>query len=232
MDKINLFFFGPPGSGKGTQVDLLGEAARLPIISPGELLRHEEDIHSAIGKKVEPLIDKGKMVPDGIVEKMIMKRLKRKDANRGILFDGFPRTLKQQHFILEKLKKISQNNSKFAAFYIKVSDREVKKRLSGRRVCDCGASYHLVYNPPKKKNICDLCGKKIYIRKDDTPKVIGGRLKYYHKSIKPILDFWKVGGKLIEIDGEKSIKAIHKEIYAKYNRVISNKKIYKLNKSQ
>ncbi len=157
MSKIFLFFFGSPGSGKGTQVDLLSEFSGLPVISPGELLRHEEDAHTALGNMVKPLVDQGKMVPDEIVEKIIEKRLSKKDAKNGVLFDGFPRNIDQLHFILSKIKNITARKPKLAAIHIKVSDQEVQRRISGRRVCDCGASYHILYNPPKKTGICDIC---------------------------------------------------------------------------
>jgi adenylate kinase len=210
--KKYIFFFGPPGSGKGTQVDMLGQYLEIPVLSPGELLRHEEEMHTKLGAKIQPLIDNGKMVPDRIVEEMVAKRLSKKDAVNGVIFDGYPRDMDQLEFICEKLRNKVKKDDLIAAFFIHVPDKEIKQRLAGRRVCDCGASYHLSYNPPKKADVCDLCGNKLEIRKDDRPAVIKDRLKYYHKSIRPLLEYWKKSGKLFKINGEKDIRDIHKEI--------------------
>ena len=209
MRTTYLFFFGPPGSGKGTQVDMLAQKAGLPVISPGEMLRHEEQAGTPIGKMVGPLMDKGKMVPDSLVEKMIISRLKKKDAVKGAIFDGFPRDLEQLAFIAGVASK---KKADCFAFYLGVPDKEVLKRLGGRRVCDCGASYHIEYNVPKKKGICNLCGKKLTIRPDDKPAIMKARLKQYHETINPILDYFKKEGKLKEFDGTQPISLIHGKI--------------------
>lgn len=223
MKKIYIFFFGPPGSGKGTQVDALARKLRLPVISPGELLRHEEEIGSELGKLVRPLIDSGKMVPDKIIDQMITNRLRKKDAKKGVILDGFPRDLEQHEFIIDKLRHTLKMGDKVFAIFLDVRDREVKHRISGRRVCDCGASYHLAYKPPKEKNKCDLCGKALTTRKDDRLSVISKRLKHYHKNIKPLLDYWKKNDKLFEIDGERPIEAINKEVEIIARKFISEK---------
>jgi adenylate kinase len=212
MKKIFIFFFGPPGSGKGTQVDVLAAKFYLPVISPGELLRHEEEVGSKIGKIVKPLIDNGKMVDDHIVEQMINSRLRKKDAKRGALFDGFPRDLQQHEFIVDKLRSLVAAEDKVFAVLLNVSDREVRHRISGRRVCDCGASYHIAYKPPKIKDRCDLCGNVLTIRKDDRLSVINKRLKHYHLNIKPLLLYWKKHNKLYKVNGERLIGEINQEI--------------------
>jgi len=221
-NKIFLIFFGPPGSGKGTQVDMLAKKLKLPVICPGELLRHEIGLKTKIGKQVKSLVDLGKLVPDEIVEKIIDQRLKKPDAQKGAIFDGYPRRQKQLDFLIKRLARITSDKDYIYAILIDVSDREIKQRLSGRRACDCGAVYHLKYNPPKKSGICDLCGKKLYIRDDDKSKVIAGRLKLYYEQTKPLIDFWQKKGKLIKINGEQSIKDVEKEIWSKI-KVISNK---------
>ncbi len=219
MSKTFLIFFGPPGSGKGTQADMLAKKLNLPIVSPGELLRHEEDSNTAIGRKIKPIIDSGKLVPDEIIEKIILKCFKRFSGRAGIIFDGYPRKKAQLDFLMKKLGKIAgrpacrQGRQDYVrAILINVSDAEVKRRLGGRRVCDCGAAYHLRYNPPQRQGICDLCGKKLYIRYDDKPKLIADRLKLYRKEIKPLLDYFKKNDKLIKIDGERSIKDVQEDI--------------------
>ena len=211
-NKKFLVFFGPPGSGKGTQADMLAEKIKLPVVCPGELLRHEIEIKSKIGKVVKLGVNSGKLVPDEITRKLIAARLKKKDAARGAIFDGYPRKREQQTFLIKKIKEISSNNYSFYAILIHVSNRGVKKRLGGRRACDCGLIYHLKYNPPKKRGICDECGDKLYVREDDKPGVITKRLRLFHKSTEPLLAYWRKAERLIIINGEQSIKNVKRDI--------------------
>jgi len=215
MNKKVFIFFGPPGSGKGTQSDMLAAGLELPVISTGELLRHEQSMGSKLGKKVASLLKKGALVPDKLVEEMMNNRIAKKDAKNGFVLDGYPRDAEQLRNLAGVLqeKKIKKEN--VFIILVHVSDREVKKRLGGRRVCDCGAAYHLTYNPPKKKGICDLCGKKIYIRSDDRPATMSSRLKLYHKTTEPLLKLGQSMGKLIVINGDNGIKKIHQEIIKK-----------------
>jgi adenylate kinase len=212
MNKKYLIFFGPPGSGKGTQVDILAAGLRLPVISPGELLRHEEEIRSKLGLKVRGLIDNGKMVPDQIIEHIIDLRLKRKDAKNGAVFDGYPRRMTQLRNLIKRLKRLAVPKDFVYAVYIHVRDSEVKKRITNRRVCDCGASYHLTINPPKAKNKCDLCGRKLKTRPDDKPKVVSDRLKDYHANIKPLVGYFNRHHELLNINGEQNIKKVQGDI--------------------
>ena len=207
-----LIFFGPPASGKGTQADKLGEKLNLPVISPGELLRHEKDCGTKIGEQAGKIIDKGRMVPDKIIEEIIDKRLAKKDARRGFILDGYPRTIGQLKFLNKRFKNIASAKDAVLAIYIKISAKEAKRRIGGRRVCDCGASYHTIYNPPKKRGVCDLCGAKLYKRKDDSAEIIKIRLNRFKENIKPILDYYKKNNILININGEQSIKDVEREI--------------------
>lgn len=207
--KTVLIFFGPPGSGKGTQSDMIAARVGLPIISTGELLRHEIKMKTKTGKKVEKEIAKGKYVSDDVIENIIFKRIKNKDTKKGYVFDGFPRGKKQ----LDHLIKILQlDHPRVIAILIDVSDKEVKSRLGGRRVCDCGASYHIKFNPPKKKSVCDLCGSRLTTRTDDKQSVIIDRLKLYRRKIYPLLKYWEKENKLIKINGEQAIRQVQKDI--------------------
>lgn len=210
--KTILIFFGPPGSGKGTQADMLALKLRLPVISPGELLRYEVNTKTKIGKEVKERLANGKMVPDEIVNKIIDKRLAEKDTKRGFVLDGYPRRKQQLEVLKKKLEKITNEEDNIYAVLINVKDSEVKKRLGGRRVSDCGASYHIKFNPPKKKGICDICDKRLYIREDDRPKVIVNRLASYKKRINFLFNYWNSEKKLIIIDGNQSIKKVEKDI--------------------
>jgi adenylate kinase len=219
MQKTYFLFFGPPGSGKGTQSDMLGKEINFPVISPGEILRHEEEAESELGKKVRPLIDAGELVPDEIVEEMIASRLEKPDAECGAIFDGFPRTEKQ---LSDLDMRFEAERALTAAILIDVGDEEVLKRLSGRRVCDCGAAYHLTFNPPKIEGICDLCGKELEIRPDDKPEIMRKRLADYHAESAPLIDFWERQGKLCRIDGSLSVDEVHQLIYEYAKSVIQS----------
>lgn len=218
MGKNIYLFFGPPGSGKGTQSDILGKKLKLPVVSTGELLRHEQETKTKIGLIASNYLTNGKLVPNKIIQKILDKRFKKSDTKKGFVFDGFPRSEEQLDLLRARLHK-SEKGSKVIAIYIKVGDQEVKTRIIGRRVCDCGAAYHLKYNPPKKAGKCDLCGKKLVQREDDKPKIISCRLKHFYKTIKPILHYFNQSHILIEVNGEKSIKSIEKEIIKNINKL-------------
>lgn len=222
MPKTILIFFGPPGSGKGTQVGLLAAKLKLPIIATGDLSRDEIAKRTVIGRKVNKFLAKGALVPDSIIYKIIDKRLNKKDISMGFILDGFPRNKKQLNYLIQEIRKIAGGQNNVWAILVNVRDKEVLKRLSGRRVCGCGATYHLKYNPPKKKNICDVCGRKLYIRDDDRPAVIKERLILYHKEMRGVLNYWAQAKKLITINGEQSIKKIHADIIKKLRNKLAN----------
>jgi len=211
MSRQIYLFFGPPGSGKGTQSDMLGEKLGLPVISAGELLRTVQNSGSRLGRQLGPIIDQGKLVPAKIIYQLIRQRSQKSDARSGFILDGYPRHPQQ----LAYLKKILKKTDQLLAIVIKVGNREVKRRVGGRRVCDCGAAYHLQYNPPKKKGLCNVCGQKIYIRHDDTPQIITDRLRHYHANHQLILQFFSQQGKLIQINGQQTIKQVFAEMLKK-----------------
>jgi adenylate kinase len=188
---------------------MLSKKNKLPTISTGELLRREIKDKTILGKRVENIISQGKYVSDGIITKIIFKRIKNKDARKGYIFDGFPRNKKQLNSLI---KNLNLGEAEVLAILVDVSDKEVKSRLGGRRVCNCGATYHIKFNPPKKKGVCDSCGSKLFIRDDDRPSVITNRLKIYHRETDPILDYWEKNDKLIGINGEQSIKKVQQDI--------------------
>lgn len=207
-----LLFFGPPASGKGTQSDMLAEFLKIPVISPGELLRQEQSAGSKLGIEAGKRIAKGKLVKEETIEKILAKCLDKKDVKNGFIFDGFPRNNEQLKLLFKKLKKMGFDSHEIIAVYIHLNDKEVKTRIGGRRVCDCGASYHLKYNAPKKNSICDICGKKVYRREDDTPAVIKNRLKLFHEEILPLIKYFKENNIVIKVDGSGDINKIQKEI--------------------
>lgn len=214
LKKKNIIvFFGPPGSGKGTQAMALAKKLKIPTISLGEIFRAEINKKTKLGEEVAATIAKGKLVKEIVVETMIDQRLAKEDVKKGFILDGYPRNEKQNNELIKKIKKF--NNNKTTAILVNVSDKEVKRRLGGRRICVCGKNYHLLYNPPKKKDVCDRCGQKILIRKDDKPEVIAARLKLYHQEVRPILIYWGKNNGLLKINGEQNIKEVEKEIMNK-----------------
>ncbi len=215
MSKIFLIIFGPQGSGKGTQAEMLKEKLNIPLMSTGELFRQEIAKGSKLGKIVKPLVEQGKIVKNEIFKEIIARRLADKDAQKGVIFDGYPRDSEQQDFLVSLFSQLTNDKDSIYAILIDISDNEVKERIGGRRSCDCGAVYHLKFNPPRKDGVCDLCGKKLYIRDDDKPEVIAERLRLYHSKSKPMFDYWRQADKLIKINGEQSIEKVQSDIIEK-----------------
>lgn len=193
---MKIILLGKPGAGKGTQAELLSERFKIPIIAIGEVLRNLERKKTRLGKLIGVYINKGRLVPDWIVTNIVKKEIRRK---KRYILDGYPRNVNQAHEF-EKFEKIDY------VIDIDVPDSIIVKRLSARRECVCGMTYNLLTNPPKKDLICDVCGKKLYRRKDDTPKTIKRRLIVYKAQTNPLIDFYKRKGILIRVNGNLPIK--------------------------
>ncbi|MBU0671309.1 MAG: adenylate kinase [Patescibacteria group bacterium] len=203
MNKILLF--GPQGSGKGTQSDKITEALNIPAIVPGNIFRKNIAEKTELGQKVVEYTNAGQLVPDEITIALIFNRLKEDDCKNGFLLDGFPRNNSQA----EALNKEHEVTS---AILINISDEEAVRRLSRRRVCECGATYHLDHNPPKQEGVCNDCGKELFHRDDDKPEVIKKRLNIYHQETAPLLGIYKEKGVLHEINGEQSIEDVWQDV--------------------
>lgn len=197
---MKMLIMGAPGSGKGTQSEILVKKFNVPVISTGTMLRNAISQGTPLGKEAEKYISDGKLVPDEVIIGVVMERLLSKDMENGYILDGFPRTLAQAKAMDEAGIEID------AALLISVSDEEIIKRLSGRRVCSCGATYHIEHNPSLKGEACQVCGKPLYIRDDDKPETIASRLKVYHQVTEPVVEYYKNKGKLIEVEAEGSIQ--------------------------
>jgi adenylate kinase len=218
--KLIIIFFGPPGSGKGTQADILAAKIGIPVISPGELLRHERDTGTAIGRVVENKMAHGELVSDEIIEQIIDRRLDKRDANKGFITDGYPRHTKQLNLFEVRLKNDVVEKDRVVAVYIDIDDETVKARIGGRRVCDCGAAYHIVHNKPEREGVCDTCGGQLYQRRDDHPDIVSDRLQGFHRRIKPLLKHFQESHRLMEISGDKSIEETEAEIWQALNKTI------------
>lgn len=197
---MKLILLGAPGAGKGTQAEIISEKFSIPTVSTGNIIRAALKAGTEMGLKAKAYTDKGELVPDDVVIGIIRERLAEKDCENGFILDGFPRTIPQAEAL------DSMGISVDAALSIEVADSEIVKRMSGRRVCPaCGASYHTEYKKPEKEGICNLCGEKLIIRKDDEPETVKNRLKVYHDQTEPLKSFYKAQGKLIEVEGQDEV---------------------------
>ena len=207
--KMIIILFGVPGVGKGTLAAMLNKRYNLPHISSGNLLR--ELISKGIaGEDLKAIINKGHLVQDLIVYKIVGDRLKEKDCEKGVILDGFPRTVAQAEFLDDLIKNGKIDNIKVINF--KASEETIIKRLSGRRMCEkCDAIYHLQNIPPKKPGICDKCGGKLIQREDDKSEIIKNRIEVYKKQTAPVMDFYKKKGILLDINTEQPIEKIFED---------------------
>ena len=211
MEKPCIILLGAPGSGKGTRAPILSEILGIPQIATGDLFRKNLKEMTPIGKIAKSYIDKGELVPDSVTADMLKQRLQEPDAQNGFLLDGFPRTIVQAE-ILDKI--LEQQDRKInAVMYIDMSDEEIINRLSGRLICSkCQTPYHKTSNPPKVEGICDKCGGKLVTRPDDNPETVRNRLKVYHESTFPLVEFYQKRGLLSELDGKTKIADLRDEI--------------------
>lgn len=197
---MKLILLGAPGAGKGTQAEKISEKYNIPTISTGNIIRAALKNGTEMGLKAKAYIDSGRLVPDDVVIGIIKERLAQDDCENGFILDGFPRTIPQAEALDD------MNITVDAALSIEVSDRDIVKRMSGRRVCEvCGASYHVEYKKPKTQGICDACGGKLVIRKDDEPDTVHDRLDIYHKQTEPVKSYYKDAGKLIMVEGQAEV---------------------------
>ena len=199
---MNLILLGAPGAGKGTQAEILKEKLAIPTISTGNILREAVKNETPLGLEAKGYMESGKLVPDALVISIIEERLTKDDCKNGFILDGFPRTIPQA-WALER-------NHVFldAAVSLEVPDELIVNRMSGRRNCpECGMTFHIANNPPKKEGVCDYCGTQLVSRKDDDPETVLGRLKTYHEQTEPLKGFYEKRGKLKLIESQSSIKA-------------------------
>ena len=204
---MNLILLGAPGAGKGTQAELLVQKLSIPAISTGNMLREAMKNGSALGQQVKKIMDEGALVPDELILGIVADRVAQPDCQNGFILDGVPRTLAQAEALEAKGVKIDHVVS------IEVDDSEIEGRMTGRRVCSkCGASYHIVANPPKTEGICDSCGSELIIRKDDKPETVRHRLEVYHASTEILKDFYGKLGRLRLVNGSQSIEGANEDI--------------------
>jgi len=208
---MNIVMLGAPGAGKGTQADLLSEELGCSHIASGDLFRQNLEKKTELGILAQAYMQKGELVPDEVTIKMILERLTVHDCDASCLLDGFPRTLGQARALDEAFA--AQGKSVDIAIYINVPSESLVKRLGGRWVCrNCQAVYHITASPPKVKGKCDRCGGELYQRPDDTEETIRERLKVFFEQTSPIIDYYREQGKLVEVDGDRDIEEIKRDL--------------------
>jgi adenylate kinase len=198
---MNLIFLGAPGSGKGTLAKLVSSKLGVPHISPGDILREEVKSNTQLGQTAKPFMEKGELVPDEIILKMMEKRMAEPDCENGFILDGFPRTKVQALGLDAMLSRSNRSMDRVLKF--EVADGCALRRLAGRRICSvCGADFNLYTRPPQKENVCDICGGKLFQRADDKEEVILNRLKVYREETLPLEEYYNHKEKLIRINSE------------------------------
>lgn len=196
---MNLILMGAPGAGKGTQSEKISEKWAIPAISTGDMLRAAIKAGTELGVTAKSFMDEGKLVPDEIVIGIIKEYLTSDACKNGFILDGFPRSIPQAEALDAMGVKID------AVLSIEVADEKIVERMSGRRVCTCGASYHTVYKPSQKEGICDKCGAELFIRKDDAPETVLNRLHTYHEVTEPLKEFYSKKGLLLTVQGQEEV---------------------------
>ncbi|KFM99921.1 MULTISPECIES: adenylate kinase [Bacillus] len=208
---MNLILMGLPGAGKGTQAEQIVAKYNIPHISTGDMFRAAMKAETELGLQAKSFIDKGALVPDEVTIGIVRERLSQEDCVKGFLLDGFPRTVAQASALEEIMKDLGKKID--YVLNINVDSGLLLKRLTGRRICkECGATYHLEFNPPAKADVCDKCGGELYQRSDDNEETVANRLDVNIKQTKPLLDFYEELGYLQSINGEQDINKVFADI--------------------
>ncbi len=205
---LRVILLGAPGSGKGTQGELISKKYGIPKISTGDILREAVKNRTPLGLKAKEKMDKGELVDDEIIIGIVKERISKNDCKKGYILDGFPRNLNQA-----KSLDGMDGGVKETVLFIKVPKTEIVKRLSSRLVCrECGAVYNLISSPPRVSGVCDRCGGKLMRRDDDKPEVVEERFRVYMENTKPVVEYYRKKGTLFEVDGTGEIEKIFKDI--------------------
>lgn len=202
---------GAPGAGKGTQAKRIAAKFSIPHISTGDIFRANIKNNTPLGAKAKSYMDKGELVPDELVIELIMDRFAQDDCVNGYVLDGFPRTIPQAEELDKALKSVNDNLD--YAIDVEVPDDNIINRMSGRRACvNCGATYHIVHNPPKVENECDTCNGELILRDDDKPETVKNRLDVYHTQTEPLLKYYIEKGILYTVDGTQDMDTVFDSI--------------------
>lgn len=210
---MKIIMLGAPGAGKGTQAKKIAEKYQIPHVSTGDIFRSNMKEGTELGMKAKAYMDQGALVPDELTIGMLMDRIAKEDCKNGYVLDGFPRTIPQAESLNNAL---SENGQKIDfAVNVDVPDENIISRMAGRRACvACGATYHIVYNPPKTEDVCDVCGQKLILRDDDKPETVKKRLAVYHEQTQPLIEYYDKEGVLANVDGTQDLNKVFSDITA------------------
>ncbi len=201
-----VVLLGPPGAGKGTQAQRIAAATCLLHLSTGDMFRENVKNQTVLGRLASTYMEKGDLVPDEVTIKMLLERINRPDASGGAMFDGFPRNVVQATALDDALASRGARIDR--ALLISVADEELIARLGGRWICrGCGRLYHTVNDPPKQAGVCDACGGELYQRDDDRPEIVRTRLEKQKPPLE-LIDHYRNGGVLREVDGQRSLDEV------------------------
>lgn len=211
---MRLILLGPPGAGKGTQAEKIANEYNIPHISTGDIFRANIKNETKLGLKAKQYIDNGELVPDSVVVAIVEDRIKQDDTRNGFLLDGFPRTENQALALDDVLNEMEISLD--AVINIKVDSQILVSRITGRRICkDCGATYHIEFNPPAEEGVCDLCGGELYQRSDDNEDTVQNRIDVYNKQTAPLIEYYSKQDLIKTIDGEQAIDKVFTDIVKK-----------------
>jgi len=216
---VHIIFLGAPGAGKGTQAARVAQELKLVHIASGDLFRQAQEQGTELAIQAKSYMEKGRLVPDKITIRMVLERISAPDCRSGVIFDGFPRNVKQAEALDEALAE--QGKAIDKVVYIKVSEEELLERLSGRWICrQCQAPYHAVNSPPRAWGKCDQCDGELYQRPDDGVETVKKRLEVYFAETAPLIDYYTQAGKLLEVAGEGSVAEVERRIVEALRREV------------
>ena len=196
---MNLILLGAPGAGKGTQSAKISEKYHIPAIATGDILRGAIKNGTELGLAAKSYIEAGKLVPDEVVIGIIREYLATDACKNGFILDGFPRSIPQAEALDAMGVRID------VVLNLEVEDEKIVERMSGRRVCSCGASYHVAHNPPRKEGVCDKCGEALYVRADDAAETVQNRLATFHAQTEPLKEYYSEKGILVTVQGQEDV---------------------------
>ncbi len=214
---LNLILMGLPGAGKGTQAEKINEKYNIPHISTGDMFRLAIKEGTELGTKAKSYMDQGELVPDEVTIGIVKERLGKDDCKNGFLLDGFPRTIAQAEALQSILTDMNETID--YVLHVDVPKEKLLERLTGRRICPtCGATYHVIYNPPKVEGKCDKDGAELIQREDDQEETVKNRLDVNVKQAQPLLDYYQEKGYLVKVDGDQDIDQVFQDIQSKIER--------------
>ena len=208
---MKIIMLGAPGAGKGTQAKMIADKYSIPHISTGDIFRANIKNGTELGKKAKTYMDQGLLVPDELVVDLVVVRVGQEDCSNGYVLDGFPRTIPQAESLDAALEKLGSKVD--YAINVEVPDENIVNRMGGRRAClNCGATYHIVFNPTKVEGKCDACGADTVLRDDDKPETVQKRLAVYHEQTQPLIEYYDKQGILKSVDGTKPMDEVFSAI--------------------